>query len=408
MVTVHGASYSGLSRTDKNWLDEYLGLVFPMKIEEDQNAFIEKRLLTTGVFSSARVTIKPDQTLQIDVAEKWTTIPVVRGAYGGGTPLRVLGAYDTHAFGRLITLGAESRQYGDAPSGFVAYAKAPRYDGGRYVLSSELWREFRRRTIYDHEGDALGTSAVSDVLGRMRILRSSEAGDPLKIGLTLEAIQESRPSFEAARGRPITAAATKLLGAHDASQQLAVFPTVQYDDILADTLVFDGTRVVARYGAVESELKIFGKGEIEAFTFHVLPHQINLVGHIVCGASALDSLYNQYFLGGLDSIRGFPDGIVHGTHAVWANGEVRYTPESLRFKYLDIQTLGFVDGGGAGESFGEAGRDVRSSAGAGLRFSVPQIYRMMLRFDYALALDGSGARGLSAGFNHFFDPYKPL
>jgi hypothetical protein len=43
--------------------------------------------------------------------EKWTTIPVIRGAFGGGTPLLVAGLYDIHSFGSLWTLGAEARKY---------------------------------------------------------------------------------------------------------------------------------------------------------------------------------------------------------------------------------------------------------------------------------------------------------
>ncbi len=380
-----------------------------MKMDESGATLMERRLLTTGVFSSAHVTLGPDGTLHVEVTEKWTTIPVVRGAYGGGTPLRVLGLYDIHSFGRLLTLGAEARKYGDAPAGFVAYAKAPRFDGGRYVLGAEVWREFRRRTVYDRGGEPLGTSAVSDTLGRLRLLRSTDSGDPVKLGVNLEGIQESPPGFEPAKkGRAAAEGAAKLPTATKPSRQLGAFPTVQFDDVLADTVVLDGKRVVARYGAVQSERKVYGKGEVEAFAFLVLPHQVNLAGHVVAGASALDTVYNEYFLGGLDSIRGFPDGIVHGTHAVWANAEARYTPESLRFKFLDVQTLGFIDAGGAGATFSAARYDARSSAGAGLRFSVPQIYRMVLRFDYAFAIDGSGTRGLSAGFNHFFDPYRPL
>jgi hypothetical protein len=33
---------------------------------------------------------------------------------------------------------------------------------------------------------------------------------------------------------------------------------------------------------------------------------------------------------------------------------------------------------------------------------------MIFRIDYAWAVDGSGARGIAAGMNQFFDPYKPL
>jgi hypothetical protein len=372
-----------------------------MQLDERGAAVMERRLLTTGVFSSVKITIEPDETLHVDVAEKWTTIPIARAAYGGGTPLRVIGFYDSHSFGRLITVGAETRKYGVSPPGAVAYVKAPRFDGGRYVLGSEVWREFRERTLYDHDGKVLGVTSASDTLGRLKLLRSTDPDDPIKLGVNIEALQERPAAQVAGADLPIQTRT---------SRQLALMPTAQYDDVIVDPIVFDGTRVITRYGAVYSNgsRKTYGKGEVEAFTYHVLPHQINLAGHAVAGASALDTVYNEYFLGGLDSIRGFPDGIVHGTHALWANAELRYTPDSLRFKYLYVQTLGFVDGGGAGPRFDKALDNSHASAGGGLRFSVPQVYRMILRVDYAAAIDGSAKHGISAGFNHFFDPYKPL
>lgn len=387
-----------------------------MKVSEEALVTIPQRVLTTGAFADAKATLEPapppagpdDKVLKLAVAEKWTTIPVVRGAYGGGTPLRVAGIYDIHSFGRLVTLGAEVRKYGEAPPGFVAFAKAPRFDADRYALGLEVWRDFRRRSLYDRDAEPLGVAAVSDTLVRVRALRSLGQSSPLKAGVNAEGLQESPTAFNAEKGVTATAKDAGLPPQSRPSRQFGLFPTLQYDDVIADALTFSGVRALARYGVVQVAESAFGKGEVEAFYFHVLPAQINLAAHVVAGASTLDTVYNQYFLGGLDSVRGFPDGIVHGTHAAWTNLEARYTPESLRFKYLWISTIGFVDAGGAGATFAAARETAVAAGGGGLRFAVPQIYRMMFRLDYAAALDGSGKSGLAAGFNHFFDPYKPL
>ena len=79
------------------------------------------------MFSTADLSVSPTQPglcdLAIDVTEKWTTIPVARAVYGGGTPLYVLGSYDTHVAGKLYALGAEMRRYG-ARSFFICEGAA--------------------------------------------------------------------------------------------------------------------------------------------------------------------------------------------------------------------------------------------------------------------------------------------
>src|SRR5690606_18700755 len=121
----------------------------------------ESKLLTTAVFREVRAQIYglgDDDTaeyyLSITVVEKLTVIPVIRAVVGGGTPLKVAGIYDTHAFGSLWTLGGEARQYGDAAPGGVIWARAPRWRQGYHVLGTELWRDNRQRLIFDHNGTA--------------------------------------------------------------------------------------------------------------------------------------------------------------------------------------------------------------------------------------------------------------
>jgi hemolysin activation/secretion protein len=90
----------------------------------------------------------------------------------------------------------------------------------------------------------------------------------------------------------------------------------------------------------------------------------------------------------------------------YSNFEMRKLLRS--FKYLWFQPVVFYDVGMAGSSWDVAQDQQRAAVGAGIRFDVPQVYRLMFRIDYAWATDGSGQQGITAGMNQFFQPYRPL
>jgi outer membrane protein assembly factor BamA len=424
LVPVVGARYTGLQRTDERWLASYVDLQYPAAIPPSDVQRIARRLLTTGVFTDVRVELvpvegapatAPERLLAIRVEEKWTTIPVIRGVYGGGTPLRIIGLYDIHTLGRLLTLGGEVRKYGDAPPGFVLYARDPRHQAGRYYLGAEFWRDFRRRDVYDRGGEQLGRVSTNSTMGRVRVLRplrQAPPGSPVdawKFGLDIEMLQEAPSAFDPMRpedGAEPAAAPRDLHFADVTRREVSLLPTVQYDDIDADNLTYDGFRAEAKGGPVLATGGRNARFQTEGYWFKRLPASLNLGVHALAGESTVDTFHDQYFLGGLDSIRGLPDGAVYGTRAAYANVELRHI--SARMRYLWIQSVVFSDAGVAGPTWADAFDDGRAVAGLGVRFAVPQVYRMVLRIDYAWSLTGDSAHGITAGMNQFFEPYRPL
>jgi hemolysin activation/secretion protein len=127
---------------------------------------------------------------------------------------------------------------------------------------------------------------------------------------------------------------------------------------------------------------------------------------VFAGQTAHHSLQNQYFLGGFDSVRGLPDGAVIGNRAAYSNLEFRLI--TYKLKYMWFQNVVFFDSGSAASEWKYLGESTRACAGVGVRMSIPQIYRMMGRIDYAWSVEGKKTKGITIGLNQFFDPYKPL
>ena len=418
---------TGLHRTNREWLKSYIDITFPARLTRDDAKRFQRRLLTTAVFSQVRVLFVPVQGqtdkyhLHIDVVERWTMIPVIRAVYGGGTPLRVFGLYDIHVLGRLLTVGGEGQKYGDAPTGSVFYIKSPRHDAGRYFLASEFWREYRRRPVYTAANRAqrkvrdVGVLSTNVSMGRMIFLRPAvyelAASSNWRIGGELMWFQERSPVYESIANRSEDGVPDIARPGQD-SRTIRMLPTLMYDDIDLNILDYDGLRVTAKIGPSpvtydDNATKWHSFSELELFWFKLLPSHWNLGLRAVAGGSSYDSVRNQYFLGGLDTVRGFPDGLMHGSHASFINLELRH----LTWKptaYTWIQSVGFCDYGAAGYAWHQLGLNPHAACGVGARLAVPQVNRLIFRLDYAWAVDGSGYQGIAAGMNQFFDPFKPL
>ena len=419
---VTGLKLIGLNRTDPKWLEGYIDYRFPADVSEQELIDLRSRLVTTSAFTSVQVAVVPDtqapgqQLLQVEVHERWTMIPVVRGAYGGGTPLKVLGLYEIHALGRLLTLGAETRQYGNAPPGFILYGRDPRGDSDRYYLGGEVWREFRRRQAIDRGGTVVGALSTNMTLSRIRLLvplktdegeRDRDRAHHWKVGGEAETVQEAPSVFDPDVTKTTSRVPPPGIALNTSKRfSFKLLPTLLYDSIAVNHIEYDGLRAKLRLGPIVSSGHTYSFVEGEADYYRIIGGSWNLAIRAVVGQSSFSSLQSEYFLGGLDTIRGLPDGAIFGTHAAFSNMELRYI--ALKAQHLWLQTAAFVDAGGAGANWSDGRDSARSTAGVGLRFAVPQVYRLMLRVDYAWSLTGPHRQGLTAGINQFFDPYTPL
>lgn len=423
---ISSLTITGLEFTKRDWLESYIGFPFAGPLSAEDARLIEKKLLTTAVFSQVRVLFTPrpraagNYDMHIDVVERWTMIPVLRAAYGGGTPLKVLGAYDVHAFGRLLTFGGEAQQYGNAEPGSVFYLKAPRHAGGRVLLASEVWNENRIRPVY---GDST-KHPKSRVLTRSKVLRLSGlmaegsgaetriTGPTARSGLETVLVQE-RPLKVVAHEDKAEALLPHLGSVPQTTSHLRLLATWMHDDIDLNILDADGGRTVVKAGpsylidSIGERPRWHSNAEVEGFYYKLWPHGFNLGIHAVIGSASLGTTRSRYFIGGLDSVRGYPDSYLQGTKAAWANFELRHMSWKPK-PYLWVQTLVFCDSGSAADSWQEFSSQVIGSCGGGLRFAIPQVNRMIFRIDYAYGILGEKTQGIAAGMNQFFDPFKPL
>jgi hemolysin activation/secretion protein len=181
---------------------------------------------------------------------------------------------------------------------------------------------------------------------------------------------------------------------------------LEFDDISSLVTDMHGIRGIGQVGAYwrDGIPSRVWKGEM--FYFHLWDRGWNLAWHLEGVESQASHFDRLQFVGGLDAVRGFPDGYLNGPRSISMNTELRYV--GWKFDHVWLQAVLFQDMGWAGEAWDRASDNAISSVGTGLRVVLPGINRFVIRVDYGVSLSDPDVRGISAGLNQFFQPYKPL
>jgi hypothetical protein len=404
--------FVGLNRVDPEWIRDYLTQSDTVDITDDKMQRMRRKLLTTDIFTDVDVEMRKlaaDRcTLVISVKEKWTRIPVIRGAYGGGTPLLILGGYETNAFGRMIAVGAELRRYGDLAPGAFFFLKSPKAWRGRGLWGGELWLDRRRRAFFDDDGISYGHVDSESWTFKSQWLHplGDSADSHWQAGFQTQASFEQSPTFKRANnyaGKRDSMPHDVTLGERSGYGGLLA-PMVAFDNLSVEGLSSNGLKFKISSGLARSMGRTGVFSEIEAFGFYALNTDVDFASHFYAASTSKNSVGSIYYLGGFDSIRGLPDGIQYGNRIVYGNFEARAVV--ARYRYAHVQPVFFYDTGSAWMNDHQPWHGRETSLGGGVRIAIPQIYRFIVRIDYGKSIGQTRSQGFSIGLNQFFQPNK--
>ncbi|WGL59874.1 POTRA domain-containing protein [Pigmentibacter sp. JX0631] len=109
---------------------------------------------------------------------------------------------------------------------------------------------------------------------------------------------------------------------------------------------------------------------------------------------------NEFYLGGLDKIRGFNYTQLTGRNAYYQNVELRFT--LYKNSFIAFQIVPFFDYGNTTEQFDDLFHNIYSSVGLGIRIPLMKINKIALRLDYATTMAPFKMNGFSFGLLQFF------
>ncbi len=400
---------SGFGRTNESWVREYLELdSVGTEPSAEKLESIRQKLMTTDIFTSVTIAQKINAdtscTILLEATEKLTTIPVFRGEYGGGTPLAVLGGYSFNTFGRLFAVGGEIRRYGNMAPGAFLFFKSPRAWNGRGRWGAELWLDRRIRPFFDDAGQRYGDAKSEAWTAKMQWLYPVAEG--WQAGFQAQALRERPTVFEldANYQGPAKTAPKDLFFDSKGGGGGVLGPMLAHDGLMVEGLNLSGLKFTLTAGRTQAANRQGLSAEGELFAFARLPQDVNLASRIFTAKSNQNSLGTVFYLGGFDSIRGLPDGLHYGNSAAIGNFEARII--AAKFKYAHLQPALFLDTGSAWMEGENLSQNRETSFGGGLRISVPQVLRLILRVDYGWSVGHTKSSGLNIGINQFFQPQK--
>jgi hypothetical protein len=396
-LSVHRLEVRGLHRTRLEIVERELLFGEGETVPRADVAESVQRLRNMGLFARAEYVHDGDGALTLELVERWTTLPVVRFARGGGLFHAVVGLYDINILGRYLEVGGQWEYLGGTHS-FVVWHRNPRLFGERVRFAVDAWSIHRIRLLYDEGGAVDGGFLLSRRMLSVALEREWRwwllAGGGVEIthdSLSLDHLPEHARTAQAARGLPGPLFAP------------IVRVGTEIGRLDHDNYRVDGQRLDLSLRHADP---IWGAGarfttfELTGLLFRTLPWRSTAGARLSLAATNAEAPQHRLYTGGFDGVRGFPDSRFSGTVRAMANLELRIP--SVDADWLVLQHVLFLDGAAVGDGVRDASGRAILATGIGVRVIVPRLYRILMRADLARPLARDAGWDFTFGVQQYF------
>ncbi len=394
------------ARTDSDvilqLLDTRVGATFDPQVWEDDL----QRLRNTERFYEVRGEVREAgeaRHVTIHASNKFSLIPIIKYKQGGGTSLLTVGAYDVNLFGRLLEVGAQY-EHMDGNHGGVAWFRHPYLFSRRNQFGAEVFGHTIDLPLLTLAGEEQAYFDNEERRINVRLLHEWRTGVRVGLGLSLytndflidnSTAERAQRNADFLAGRPLNSGRTASL-----------IPRVVLGDLNYSEFQVRGSELTLQveiaHHAIGSEFD-FVRGELRWLGAWLPSRNWNVAMQAQLGTKSGHEVQHKFYLGGLDTVRGFLDGQFRGDHFWLVNLEAR--PTLWHAPRVVLQGSLFADVAKTWDEqrFSAAGfEEPLVSGGAGLRVILPRIYRAVLRLDVARTLSPIQQTGVAVGLQQFF------
>lgn len=391
---LNAISVKGLVKTDPQVVLRYLELETGKTYSESEITAGVQRVKNSHLFSQVSYEIR-DNNFQINLEEKWSLIPIVKGGGVSGTTYYVLGVYDPNVAGKNLELGGQYENLGGADSGVIWFRK-PYFSEPRLRWGGDFWSVMRNRSFYDRDRKEVGAWTLDRE--RQHLFVDWEPFENFRPQVAID-LQKDRLSE-----RKLNPAMKELnrVSGFSASREDefrivrlgALFGKVNFDEELAEGQSVELVQESLYEVLTDSHT---GRFKLEALFLKTLPHRSNLAYRFQAAATNTDRASQKLFLGGIDHLRGYLDSQVSTNSYLLQNLEYRFYV--WQGKHSRLQQVVFTD-----SSLFTVSDKQESviSMGLGWRWIFPKIYRLNIRLDYGVARGYAGGEAAAFGLQQFF------
>jgi outer membrane protein assembly factor BamA len=362
------------------------------------------RLQETRIFSGVSATASEKQGklhIEVQLEEKWTTLPDLRFGGGGGTAFFRLGVFDINWLGLGVQslVAYENRNGTNNGDAWVRY---PQAFGTENLIGGGLSRTTTLLTDYGAKGEVLGGQAMSKTTFLLDYER--ELAPNLKFGYRMEPEWVSFNDYQIATN---VKEANDIRGSAPSPATQRVLHRTQ---LVYSTLRFEGVRTNGIEVIVQMlpAFRDFGSDYTVLMSrhdvryFRIMPFGLNLASRLTFKTSNNSRPENIHRVGGLTEVRGYFDGEFAGRYNLFSSLEIR--KNVLTTWSFVWQPAVFYDWGLVSGNFDDLWQQkLRDAIGLGLRLAPDFVHLATFRLDYAWGLsDSRNAGGISFGILHFF------
>lgn len=383
-------------------LDTRVGAPFDPAIWNDDL----QRLRNTELFYDVRGAVREDgdaRHLTVHARNKFSLIPIFKYKQGGGTSLLTMGAYEVNLFDRLLEAGAQYENMDGNPGG-VIWFRHPYLLSPDNHFGAELYVHTVGLPLLSLDGEEQAYFDNEERRFNMRLLHQWAPGMRFGMGFSLSTNDFLMDDSTVQRMQRNAA----FLADHrlQSGRTVALLPRAVFGRIDRSEFHVQGSEWTLQaelaHRILGSEFD-FARAEIRWLGAWLPARDWNLAAQAQLGTKTGHEAQHKFYLGGLDTLRGFLDGQFRGDHYWLVNAELRPTLWSA--PRMVVQGNVFAD---LAKTWDEQRFSLNGferpfvSTGAGLRIILPRIYRAVLRLDVARTLTPVRQTGIALGLQQFF------
>lgn len=341
--------------------------------------------------------------VKLRLRNKHSTLPIFKFKRGGGSSLITAGLYEINFLDRLLEVGGQYERLNGRP-GYALWFRHPYFLSRRNRLGTEVLSHMLDLPLLTDKGAEEAFFSNQETRWNGRLQR--ELTEVIRVGAEVSVY---RNDFTRDDATPAMAAANDLFlrsRALRSGRTVSLTPSV-----IVGRLDRDRHFVTGHEGFAQAELAhralgsdfAFAKGLLGATGGWKPMDRWNLLYQARLGSKTGREFQHKFYLGGLDTARGFLDRQFRGEHMWLANLEAR--PTLVDKPLWVLQGALFTDLAKTWDArnFGTEGfGDPIFSYGIGARVIFPRVYRAILRLDVARTQRPVQQMGVSLGLQQFF------
>jgi len=407
-LTIEEVNVRGLKKTDLDTLRKNMPLKANEVLTEVNTSknlqFLKNLEIFSQIEQSYLLGSSPEKVIvSIDVVERWTLIPIFNFSWGGGARFYEVGLSEGNFVGRLDQLGGSIENLQGVYSGQAWYlTKFLHPDWSLFYV--DVGARSQVRQVYGKDLSKPG--GFLDQEQRVRLLGNWDLSQDWRLRVGVQVKREWMSERLLSRSQVVQNQSQFGLAMSPSTTYLTPELGVIYGEINSHYYLQEGFETkwlmdpsLPLSGQLPGYIEL--RGDTRFFT--ILGETANFAARFRNAWSTSKILHQQYFLGGLDGIRGFYQNQIHGRGTFLLNTELQ-VPLWHHSLFVLEQSV-FIDSAMAADRLERLllfQNKIYVGTGAGFRLIFPRVQGFLLRVDYGFPVTTQGAPGLVFGVLQFF------